>query len=85
MRNRCNNPNTWQFKHYGGRGVSICERWSDYVNFLADMGERPPKRTLDRIDTNGDYTPKNCRWATQREQVANRRHQPFVFAAGGGV
>ena len=53
--------------------VRVCERWHDFKNFLADMGERPPGRTLDRIDLMGDYEPSNCRWATWKQQLANRR------------
>lgn len=71
MWTRCTNPNAKSFKDYGGRGVRICERWKDFGNFLADMGERPKNRTLDRINVNGNYEPDNCHWATRKEQAMN--------------
>ena len=71
MRYRCNNPKKWQYKHYGARGVRVCERWESFPAFVEDMGERPPGYTLDRIDVNGNYEPSNCRWATQAEQMRN--------------
>jgi hypothetical protein len=74
MLQRCNNPKNTRYKYYGGRGISVCERWRLFINFLADMGERPPGTTLDRIDPNGNYEPGNCRWATQSQQIKNRRH-----------
>lgn len=69
MRQRCNNPNNDKWQWYGGRGIKVCERWASFENFLADMGERPENKTLDRIDNNADYEPGNCRWITQLEQT----------------
>jgi hypothetical protein len=71
---RCDNPNGASWKYYGQRGITVCERWREFKNFLADMGERPSGKTIDRYpNKNGNYEPGNCRWATAKEQRANRR------------
>lgn len=77
MRRRCSDPDHRDFKHYGGRGIRVCDEWNDpqngFVRFLADMGERPEGRTLDRKEVNGNYEKSNCRWATATEQAFNKR------------
>src|SRR5207253_5832933 len=75
MIQRCTNPKRQNYKWYGARGVSVCERWRDSFDaFLGDMGERPKGKSLDRFpDKNGNYEPGNCRWASQSEQRRNSR------------
>lgn len=76
MLTRATNPNSQYWSHYGGRGITVCERWQSFENFLADMGERSEGMTLDRINPDGNYEPGNCRWATHAEQVHNQRARP---------
>lgn len=74
MRRRCLYDKHPAFNHYGGRGITVCESWALFENFLADMGERPPRMTLDRKDPDGHYTKANCRWANSKTQASNRRN-----------
>ncbi|MDZ4249531.1 MAG: hypothetical protein U0990_05515 [Candidatus Nanopelagicales bacterium] len=74
MIQRCTNPNSEVFEYYGGRGITVCERWrKSFENFRADMGLRPEGMSIDRKDVNGNYEPTNCRWATAIEQRLNQR------------
>lgn len=82
MKQRCGNPGNKDFRHYGGRGISVCERWQKFKNFIDDMGARPaPNLTIDRIDNDGHYEPGNCRWATRATQRSNQRPKRALLAA----
>jgi len=84
MKNRCNNPNSDKYYLYGGRGIKVCSEWNNsFENFYADMGDRPTNvHSIDRKDNNGNYTPENCRWATQQEQCRNKRNNRLITYAG---
>ena len=75
MKARCLNPNNNRYQHYGGRGITVCERWLTFKNFLLDMGERPVGLSLERIDNNKGYSKDNCKWATNSEQMLNRNYK----------
>ena len=86
MRQRCGNRNSKGYQRYGGRGITICERWQGtdgFPNFLSDMGKKPsPKHSIDRIDNDGNYEPDNCRWATRSEQSNNSCRNRLVEIGG---
>lgn len=78
MKERCDDPNHKSYLQYGGRGIYYCSRWSNFVEFLADMGKRPEGKTLGRIDNDGIYEPTNCEWQTHKEQARNRRSSRYL-------
>lgn len=82
MHRRCYDQNHKSYERYGGRGIKVCQRWHSIENFVSDMGQRPEKTSLDRIDNSGDYGPDNCRWATLYEQQNNRDVTRRVFYNG---
>ena len=74
MKQRCADKNCAAYKNYGGRGIKVCDRWLEsFENFVEDMGEKPFEYTLDRVDVNGGYSPDNCRWASRKTQMENKR------------
>lgn len=85
MRDRCLNTNSKDYPRWGGRGITVCDRWNDFSNFIADMGERPEGTTLDRIDGSKGYSPDNCRWATPKQQARNRRDLVMVTTEDGVI
>lgn len=88
MKNRCRNPKNPSFMHYGGRGISVCDRWLEdggrgFLNFIEDMGPPPtPKHSLDRINVDGNYEPGNVRWANDFEQARNKRGTKMIKLNG---
>ena len=85
MRNRCYDPTSISYPNYGGRGITVCERWRDsFENFYSDMGPKPsPKHSIDRKDNNGNYEPNNCRWSTKKEQALNKRNTVLGVLSDG--
>lgn len=77
MRSRCNDPKDKAYHRYGGRGIKVCERWNDFINFLSDMGEKPEGHSIERINNDLGYSPENCKWATHIEQSRNKRTSAY--------
>ncbi len=82
MKARCENKSQTSYPNYGGRGISVCARWASFEAFFADMGPRPAGTTIDRVMSNGNYEPGNCRWATRHEQNRNKRSNRFITFDG---
>jgi hypothetical protein len=83
MIQRCENPKKFGYEYYGGRGITVCERWHNFEDFYADMGDKPtPKHTLERNRVDGNYDPNNCVWATQKEQQNNKRNNRIIEFRG---
>jgi hypothetical protein len=87
MLQRCRNKDgkTYKSKRYGARGIKVCQRWEKFENFLKDMGLRPKGYSIDRIDSDGDYSPQNCRWATQKTQATNRKSTKIISYMGNSL
>lgn len=84
MMHRCYNPKAGAYRHYGGRGIAVCQRWREsFLSFVEDMGPKPsPDHSIDRINNDGDYCPENCRWATHEQQFSNRRGSRYLSHNG---
>lgn len=82
MKARVAGNGEWNKKYYADRGITMCERWNDFEAFLADMGECPPGKSIERIDNDGNYEPDNCEWATRKQQSANTRRTHRVVLNG---
>lgn len=83
MRSRCNNRNSQDFRLYGGRGIKVCAQWNEFSNFYVDMGPRPTAgHQIDRINSNGDYEPSNCKWSTPEEQTRNMSRNRWLTHNG---
>jgi len=82
MRSRCNNERHSRYDRYGGRGISVCERWKSFEAFKEDMGLKPDGLTLDRVDNDGNYEPDNCRWATYHDQNKNKETTTYYEFGG---
>ena len=82
IKKRCNSPSCKAYQNYGGRGITVCERWLDYSNFLDDMGIKPDGHSIERIDNNLGYFPENCVWIPRTSQAKNRRNTRYVKAFG---
>lgn len=78
MKDRCLNPKQFSYHRYGGRGITICERWMEFTNFLSDMGERPDGMVIDRINNDGNYEPANCRWVSHKENCNNTKNCKYI-------
>lgn len=83
MLNRCTKPKTRRYKDYGGRGITVCEKWRKFTGFYEDMGDRPTKdHSIERIDNEGNYCKENCVWGTRKEQYRNRRTNRYIVVDG---
>lgn len=82
MKRRCMDPKHDRYQQYGGRGITVCESWLTFDNFLADMGEKPTGFTLERREVNGNYEPDNCEWASREKQANNRTDNRLITHDG---
>ena len=82
MIQRCNNPKNPRYKNYGGRGISVCQEWNEFLKFVEDMGVRPDGYQIDRIDNDGDYSKENCRWIPKAENQLNKRTSKWWYVYG---